>query len=243
MENLSLIAENRLRLSRAKAVVFGGDGGAYITSGIKDCFPGAIYVLSKFHLKRNIKRALFQRPDMQLKINNLIKKDRIDKALLTIKRMVVHSKDTKKRKLLTDLYVYIDQNRQGINPIRHIEDKTIRDQIKGSGAMESNVDKFIAHRFKKRGMSWSPRGALGLLKVKQTIANNEWDSWWQDKRDEKIEPVEPIRQLNAQYFFKKSHNKTPSLIEAPIPALSGRDRNKNWAKVIRELQEIDYYKN
>lgn len=243
MENLSLIAENKLRLSRAKALIFGGDGGAYITAGIKDCFPGAIYVLSKFHLKRNIKRALFQMPDMQLKVNNLIKKDRIDKALLTLKRMIVLTKDRKKKKSLTDLYVYIDQNRQGINPIRRIEDKTIRDQIKGSGAMESNVDKFIAHRFKKRGMSWSPKGALGLLKIKQTIANNEWDNWWSFQRDEKIEPLEPIRQLTAQDFMRKDRHNKPWLIEASIPALSGRDRNHNWAKVIRELQEIDYYKN
>ncbi|MEK7851402.1 MAG: UPF0236 family protein, partial [Deltaproteobacteria bacterium] len=36
MENLSLIAERKLRLSSAKAVIFGGDGGAYITAGIKD---------------------------------------------------------------------------------------------------------------------------------------------------------------------------------------------------------------
>jgi hypothetical protein len=244
MENLSLIAENKIHLSKAKAIIFGGDGGAYISAGIKDYFVGATYILSKFHLKRNIKRALFQRSDMQLKINDLIKKDLIDKALFTLKRMITHSKDEKKKKALNDLYVYIDQNRQGINPVRRIEDKTIRDQIQGSGAMESNVDKFIAHRFKKRGMSWSQKGALSLLKIKQTIANNEWDSWWSNQRNEKIElNTEPITQLSAQYFMRKGRRNIPSLIEAPIPALSGRDRNKRWVKVIKELQEIDYYKN
>jgi hypothetical protein len=99
--------------------------------------------------------------------------------------MIARTKDTKKRKLLNDHYTYIDQNRKGINPLKRIEDKTIRDEVKGSGAMESNVDKFVAHRFKKRGMSWSYRGALGLLKIKQTIANNEWDNWWSNQRDEK----------------------------------------------------------
>ncbi|PIQ89701.1 MAG: hypothetical protein COV72_01705 [Candidatus Omnitrophica bacterium CG11_big_fil_rev_8_21_14_0_20_42_13] len=242
MENLSLIAENRIKLSKAKAIIFGGDGGAYISAGIKDYFTGATYILSKFHLKRNIKRILFQRPDMQLKINNLIKKDQIDKALSTIKRMLIRSKDKKKKKSLNDLYVYIDQNRQGINPVRRIDDKTIRDQIKGSGAMESNVDKFIAHRFKNRGMSWSQTGALSLLKIKQTISNNEWDNWWSNQRDEKIELIEPIRQLSAQYFMRKGRSNRPSLIEATIPALSGRDHNARWVKAIRELQKIDYYK-
>jgi hypothetical protein len=243
MENLSLIAEKRLSLSRAKAIIFGGDGGAYITTGIKDYFPGAIYVLSRFHLKRNIKRALPQRPDTRIKINNLIKKGELDKALSTIKRMIVRTKDIRKKKSLNDLYVYIDQNREGINPVKRIEDKAIRDRIKGSGAMESNVDKFIAHRFKKRGMSWSQKGALGLLKVKQTIANNEWDTWWSHQRDEKIElNTEPLRQLTAKDFWKREKNTSP-LIEMAIPALQGPDQSEPWVKVIRELQKIDYYKN
>lgn len=244
MENLSLIAEKKIHLSGAKAIIFGGDGGAYISAGIKDCFVNAIYVLSRFHLKRNIKRALSQRPDMQLKIINLIKKDDIDKALSTIKRMIVRSKDTKKRKSLNDLYVYIDQNQDGINPVKRIKDKAIRDRIKGSGAMESNVDKFIAHRFKKRGMSWSPKGALSLLKIKQSVANNEWDSWWSNQRDEKIEiNTEPLRQLTAKNVWKAGRHDTAPLIEVAIPVLSGPNQDEPWVKVIRELQKIDYYKN
>lgn len=243
MENLSLVAEERIGLSKTKAIVFGGDGGPYITAGIKDYFVGAIYVLSTFHLKRNIKRALSQKPDMQRKVNDLIKKDEIDKALSTIKRTIVWTKDRKKKRLLNDLYVYIDRNREGINPIRRIKDKAIRDEIKGSGAMESNVDKFLAHRFKKRGMSWSLRGALGLLKVKQTISNNEWDSWWSHRRDEKIEiNTESLPQLTAKDFWKNEKNTAP-LIETRIPALTGPDRNEPWVKVLRELQKIDYYKN
>ena len=243
MENLSLIAEKKLGLSKAKAVIFGGDGGAYIQSGIKDYFTGAIYILSKFHLKRNIKRALPLRPNTQVAINALIAKGRIDKALSLIAKLIQRIKDRKKKKLLKDIHTYIDQNKEGINPIRRIEDKALRDRVKGTGAMESNVDKFIAHRFKKRGMSWSVKGALSLLKVKETIANNEWDDWWSDKRDEPIEiDPEPLMQLTAKNLWKKSKNRIPSLIEAEIPALHGPDRNEPWAKVIRQLQSIDYYK-
>jgi hypothetical protein len=92
-------------------------------------------------------------------------------------------------------------------------------------------------------MSWSPKGALSLLKVKETIANNEWDGWWHEKRDEKIEinPV-PLKQLTAKDLWKKSGNRIQSLIEAEIPALYGPDRNEPWAKVLRQLQDIDYYK-
>lgn len=242
MENLSLIAEKRLCISKAKVIIFGGDGGAYIQAGIKDYFTGAMYILSKFHLKRNIKRALSLKADMQVKINNLIGKDKIDEALSILNRIIGQAKDRKKKKVIKDLRTYIEQNRKGINPIKRIEDRNLRDRIKGTGAMESNVDKFIAQRFKKRSMSWSVKGALSLLKIKETISNNEWDTWWSDRRDEKIEILpEPLRQLTAKDFWKKEKGIRP-LIEATIPALRGPDQSEPWAKVVRELQTIDYYK-
>ena len=242
MENLSLIAEKKLGLSYAKTVIFGGDGGSYITAGIKDYFVGAIYNLCKFHLKRNIKRCLPFRPDTQNRINRLLSHDKIDKALGALNALHARSSDRKDKWSIRELHTYIDKNRDGINPLKRIKDKALRNKIKGTGAMESNVDKFIAHRFKKRGMSWSEKGALSLLKVKETIANGEWDSWWLEGRDQKIEIYpEPLKQLSAQSFFRRPKKVLP-LVEASIPAIGGPDRNEQWAKVLKQLQEIDYYR-
>jgi hypothetical protein len=96
-------------------------------------------------------------PKTQAMINALIAKDKIEKALSLTAGLIHRAKDRKKKKLLKDLHAYISNNRYGINPIKHIKDKTLRDQIKGTGAMESNVDKFIAHRFKKRGHVLEPK--------------------------------------------------------------------------------------
>ena len=242
MENLSLIAEKKLGLSYANTVIFGGDGGSYITAGIRDYFVGAVYILCKFHLKRNIKRCLASRPNTQDRINRLLMKDKIDKTLSVLERLYTRAHDRKDKWSIRELYTYIDKNRDGINPLKYIEDKAIRNKIKGAGAMESNVDKFVAHRFKKRGMSWSPKGALSLLKVKETIANGEWDSWWLEGRDERIEiRPEPLKQLTAKNFCKASKNTLP-LVEATIPALEGPERNEPWAHVLKQLQEIDYYR-
>ena len=242
MENLSLIAEKKMGLSYAKTIIFGGDGGAYITAGIRDYFVNAIYSLCKFHLKRNIKRCLPFRPNTQDRINRLLAGDKIDKALSVLNILADRTSDRKDKRSIRDLHTYIDQNRDGINPLNRIEDKTIRDKIKGTGAMESNVDKFVAHRFKKRGMSWSEKGALSLLKVKEVIANGEWESWWLERRGEKIEiNSKPLKALSAEDFWeygKPNH----SLVEASIPVLEGRDRNEQWAKVLKRLQEIDYYR-
>ena len=242
MESFSLIAEKKLGLSWARTVMFGGDGASYITSGIRDYFVNAIYKLCDFHLKRNIKRCLPFRPNAQDRINDLLKKDKIDKALSILDRLAKQTSDRKDKLSIKELYAYIGQNRDGINPINRIDDKAIRSRIKGTGAMESNVDKFLAHRFKKRGMSWSEKGALSLLKVKEVIANGEWESWWLERRGEKIEiNSKPLKALSAEDFWeygKPNH----SLVEANIPVLEGRDRNEQWAKVLRQLQEIDYYR-
>jgi hypothetical protein len=242
MENLSLIAEKRLGLSWAKTVIFGGDGASYITSGIKDYFVNAIYKLCDFHLKRNIKRCLPFRPNVQDRINGLLKKDKIDKALSILERLAKATSSRKDKWSIRELYAYINQNKDGINPLNRIEDKSIRNKIKGTGAMESNIDKFVANRFKKRGMSWSEKGALSLLKVKETISNGEWDSWWLRGRDQKIEiRPEPLKALTAKNFWMQPKNTLP-LVEATIPALQGPDRNEPWAKVIRQLSDIDYYR-
>lgn len=242
MEDLSLVAEKRLSLSEKRRVFFGGDGDMWITRGIKDFFPGAIYLLCLFHLFRNLRRALSYRKDMQEAVKKLIVKDRIDDCLKLIQKMIKYPKDKKEKESLKEFYHYIQQNREGISATRQTYDKEIKARLKRTGAVEPNIDKTIAHRFKKRGMSWSTRGALSLLKIKETIANNEWDSWWEGRRDEKIQiNLEPLHQLTAKDFWKKEGNKPP-LLEMNLPALHGPDRNEPWAKAIRELQTIDYYK-
>jgi len=242
MEDLSIIAEQKMSLSGVKNIFFGADGDRWITRGIRDFFPGAIFILCGFHLSRNIRTALCYRKESQKEIHRLIRQDRIGEALGIIKDMLSNPKDKREKEALRSLYIYIRENRGGINAIRRVEDSEVRRMANNTGAIESNIDKIIAHRFKKRGMSWSVKGALSLLKIKETIINGEWDSWWSDKRDQKIEiDREPLRQLTAKDLWKKERPREP-LIEAAIPALRGPDQNEPWAKVLRELQKIDYYK-
>ena len=79
------------------------------------------------------------------------------------------------RFLIAEYYTYVKNNRDGIEASIRIR---IDEEGRSAGAVESNIDKTIAHRFKKRGMSWSKNGASALLKIRQVIANGEWDDWW-----------------------------------------------------------------
>jgi hypothetical protein len=235
MRNLSLRAESRLSLSKVKKVIFGGDGDSWITSGIKDYFPSATYILDLYHLYKKFKEYLGRRKEEQKVIKDLLLSNQIDKGLSVIDQMIRNPYDQKDKDNLVKLYTYIFRNRQGITNQFKLKDK----EIERAGAVESNVNKAIAARFKKRGMSWSKPGALALLKIKETILNNEWDDWWKTERERNIKVGKYKPPLPASYFKKETE--TSPLIEVTIPALRGPDQGKPWVGVLRKLSEVGYY--
>jgi hypothetical protein len=143
--------------------------------------------------------------------------------------------DQKEKDNLVKLYTYISRNRLGITNQVKLKDK----EIERAGAIESNVRKAISVRFKKRGMSWSKKGALSLLKIKETILNGEWDDWWEGgrKQNHKVGKFNPP--LSASYF--KEDTESLPLIEVSIPALVGPDQDKPWVCVLRELSRVGYF--
>jgi len=235
MRRLSLQAEERLSLSKVKKVIFGGDGDSWITSGIKDYFPLATYILDLYHLYKKFKEGLGRRKEEQKVIKNLLLSNQIDKGLSVIDQMIRNPYDLKEKDNLVKLYTYISRNRLGITNQFKLKDK----EIERAGAIESNINKVIASRFKKRGMSWSKKGALSLLKIKETILNGEWDDWWETERERNIKITEFKPPLPAACFKKETES--PPLIEVTIPALRGPDQGKPWVGVLRKLAEAGYY--
>ena len=131
--------------------------------------------------------------------------------------------------------VHISRNHQGITNQIRLKDKG----IERAGAIESSVNQAIASRFKKRGMSWSKKGALSLLKVKETILNGEWDNWWRTERERNIKIIEFKPPLPAAHFHQETESSP--LIEVTIPALSGPDQDKPWVGLLRELSRVGYF--
>jgi hypothetical protein len=235
MERLSLLAEERLSLSKVKKVIFGGDGDSWITSGIKDYFSSATYILCLYHLYKKFKESLGRRKEEQKAIKDLLLSNQIDKGLSVIDQLIRNSQDLKEKDNLVKLYTYLSRNRQGITNQVRLKDQ----EIERAGAIESNINKVITSRFKKRGMSWSKPGALALLKIKETILNGEWDKWWETERERNIKVGKYKPPLPAAYF-KKETESSP-IVEVTIPALRGPDRGKPWVGVLRKLSEAGYY--
>ncbi len=235
MEKLSLLAEEKLSLSKAKKILFGGDGDSWIISGLGDYFPSATYLLCFYHLFKRLREGLGRRKEEQKEIKGLLLSNQTDKALSKIEQMIRGPYDQKEKDNLVKFYTYISRNRQGIANQVILKDQ----EIQRTGAIESNINKVIASRFKKRGMSWSKLGALSLLKIKETILNNEWNDWWEKGRGQKIKISKFNPPLSASYF-KKEVESSP-LIEVSLPALSGADQGKPWVGVLRKLTEVGYY--
>ena len=147
MRNLSLQAESKLSLSKVKKVIFGGDGDSWITSGIKDYFYSATYILDLYHLYKKFKECLGRRKEEQKVIKDLLLSNQIDKGLSVIDQLIRNPYDQKEKDNLVKLYTYISRNRQGITNQFILKDKG----IERAGAIESNINKVIASRLKKEG--------------------------------------------------------------------------------------------
>jgi len=74
-------------------------------------------------------------------------------------------------------------------------------------------------------MSWSKKGAFNLLKIKETISNNQWDDWWEKERERNIKITEFKPPLPASCFNQETES-SPLVEVTTIPALSGPDQGK-----------------
>jgi len=231
LDRFSCISEKEFAVSLAKKSYLGGDGDSWIREGKEQYFTRSTYLLCPFHLFRNLRRALPGKKKSQQRLKKLFEKNKIDEVLNRLKRMIrmIHNRKIKKK--LIEFYGYVQNNRQGIEASMQLRmDK----KLMSAGAVEPNIDKLIAHRFKGRGMSWSEQGAQSLLKIRQAIANNQWDNWWYKERGRIIEIKAIFKEPATATQMNKRMN-IASFIEAELPCYRGPDHGKPWVGILHEL--------
>jgi len=232
MSNLAILGEKRFQLSQAELVLIGGDGASWIKEGAKNYFPNSIYQLCKFHLERKLKQTLPYHREMQKEIRNLLKEGEIDKTLKELGQERILKPEHKKD--IEGLMHYIYYNQEGVNAIDRLRKQGF--PVEDLGAVEGNIDKTLANRFKKRGMRWSIQGALSLAKVGQMIVNNEWDSWWPKKADQTGLKSE-LEKVVSLDFNKGSNHKYDHTYFLPV--LSGPHQDRPWVKSLKRLVSIN----
>jgi len=136
------------------------------------------------------------------------------------------------------LISYLETNRKGLIDYR----ERLRDPgdgTRGLGAIEGNMDKKVANRFKKRSMRYTVKGADSLAKVIE-LEHNGMLSGRIKKRGLKKE-VEERRSavISAASLLRQRLKEEPEYwLKAHMPALYGPDPDAPWVKVLRGISQI-----
>lgn len=225
-EGFSLTLAKKYDLSRVGRVIVGGDGAAWVKDGVE--LLGGIYQLDRFHLKRALNQVLDN--ELATEVYQACVKGDIDKVEGIL--MQVQQKATVEgAKEVARLRGYLMENSFGLRDYRV---EMAGAGLRGLGAVEGNVDKLVANRMKKRGMSWTIKGACRMTRLVNLREMGELHTWITHKgrqRDDK-----PSRQRRQVSIAKPKAGTTQQIwLEAGLPALSGPHQNRPWVQVLRAL--------
>ncbi|MBE3088149.1 MAG: UPF0236 family protein, partial [Chloroflexi bacterium] len=112
-----------------------------------------------------------------------------------------------------------------------------RKKLPTLGTVEGNIDKILARRFKRRGMSWSQDGAHRLAKILALRSNGELADWMRKRR--LSTPLSPEIQGKAQDHLRRPRRrKGKETLGYGLPALSGPHADRPWVQVLRSLTSL-----
>lgn len=213
--------------------VLNGDGAAWIDSG-KEHLSACYRQLDRFHLFRDIRQAF---PDDHAnRLIGAICRGAIEEVLDTIEgaaRDPKLPKTTRERRL--KLWRHLKTHREALLDYRtQLRDELPEGQIyRGLGAAEGSVDKYIANRMKKRGMSWTRAGADAMARLRSLRLNGALRSWL----NHQFEPIFEVEQPKENLTTCRSplRAQAESWLDHTVPALSGPSSGKIWVKVLRTL--------
>jgi hypothetical protein len=239
MRDLSLVAEREVGLSQAGHVLVGGDGAGWIRKGMEMNFGGAHYKLCEYHLNTQVTGALAGMDTLKRRVKSRLSKYDVAGALGALLEGGMRCSDHEQRERISQLYRYIESNREGIWDVSSLGDGEVGTAIERLGGVENNVDNAVAERFKKGGYRWGEVGARSLLKVEEVLLNGRFDQWWYEDRDKATGAVsrESLAPFSAAEVNKEDG--TEGMVdEIPLPCFHGPDQGKPWVKALKGELEI-----
>jgi len=223
-EGFSLALAKKYDLSRVGRVIVGGDGAPWVKNGAE--FLGGIYELDRFHLRRALNQTLDN--GLAMEVYQACTKGEIDK----VDRILIQAQQKttiEGAKEVARLRGYLMGNSFGLRDYRL---EVSGDGLRGLGTIEGNVDKLVANRMKKRGMSWTIKGAQRMTRLVNLREMRTLHSWitHKDKRRDNQPPKKEISKKKPNAGMKAE-----DWLEAGLPALSGPHQNRPWVQVLRTL--------
>jgi hypothetical protein len=155
-------------LEGCKRIIVGGDGATWIRQGAEEM--GAEYQYCRFHLERDIRKLFREMPEIRESLKKTIEHNDHEGFNMIMDALLVQDKSQHQKEKLEEFKKLINNVWEGITDWRG-RNKPVPDEARGLGAIEANVGHTIARRFKHRGASWTPRGAINLAKVRCAVRN------------------------------------------------------------------------
>jgi len=149
-------------------IIVGGDGAAWIREGADRI--GAEYQYCRFHLERDIRQIFGDMPDIKDSIKRVIENNDREGFNIIMDALATEEWNPKRREKAEEFKRLINNVWEGLVDWRK-RGRPVPGEARGLGAIEANVGHTIARRFKHRGASWTPQGAVNLAKVRCAARN------------------------------------------------------------------------
>lgn len=220
----------RYDTQRTSQMILNGDGAAWVRRGLVG--HRGLFQLDRFHLARELCRVLG--PSGMPVFHALCTgDDPTAKALLAEAWDQVGTDPTRAGELL-GLEHYLSTNHDGLVDWYRRVDPPPVDPVP-MGAMEANIDKPFATRFKRRGMSWTRTGAHHLAKVLQLRANGDLQGAC--RRPVHVPPlsVSPVRRASAASVAPSKTAPSEPPFQATLVPRWGPHAARPWVRILCEL--------
>lgn len=226
----------RWRLGGVSRFVISGDG-APLAEEAADLAPRSLFQLDRFHLRRAVTRALAPDGEAAARVYELATAGRVEQAAGIIKGISGRSRPGKRREA-ERLISYLEANREGLIDYRE-RLQGLGDDARGLGAVEGNIDKSVANRFKKRGMRFTVKGADSLAKVIELKQNGKLASRLEERRH-KAEAEERRHEVirTVSLVRERLKDDPEGWLSVHMPALYGPDPDAHWVKVLRGISHV-----
>jgi len=226
-DGFSLRLAKKYDLSRVERLVVGGDGAHFVRDGSE--IMGAAYQLDRFHLRR----ALLRGTGGDVLLSNEVYRLCVVGDIAEADRLLMKAQTQRGKEQSPEigwLRAYLLENACGLADYR------IRgggEALRGLGAIEGNVDKLVACRMKRRGMSWTKRGAQRMARLLELRYSGEISDWIRPKRG--ITTLTPATAPAAAPGGKRRDNWSAQWLDAGVPALYGPHSNRPWVQALNSL--------
>jgi hypothetical protein len=222
-EGASLEWAKQYDLANVETVIVGGDGANWVEAGTGE-FARSVLQLDGFHLARACGRGFGK--ELGRQVYEAIRGGCDQEA-----RRLIDTAPPEEGKTAQQARKYVNSNvAKGMDWRVQIPDVPIG--ARGLGTMESNGDKLVANRMKKRGLSWSIKGAQRMAKTIQLRSNAQLGPMCRRSRESNTTVP---RSTDVLSNSANGHKSDGLWLQASIPALAGPHHNRPWAQTLHSI--------